>query len=79
MRKVSPCPNCDGNNIYLYEKGIPGGGHAANYLPGLGRFLHHAKLYPAVCSDCGLTRFFTDDEARSKLSTSSRWKRAYTS
>jgi predicted nucleic-acid-binding Zn-ribbon protein len=37
--------------------------------------LRHAKFYPAICSDCGLTRFFTDETARSKLSTASRWKR----
>ncbi len=75
MHKISPCPNCGGSNIYLNESGTSGGGYAANYLPGLGSLLRTAKFYPAICRDCGLTRFFTDEAARSKLSTASRWKR----
>jgi len=75
MQDISPCPNCSGENIYLVTTGVSGGGYAANYLPGLGGFLRHARLYPAVCRDCGLTRFFTDGDARSKLERSTKWRR----
>ena len=73
MKKIAPCPNCGRDNIYLNKAGIPGGGYAANYLQGLGGFLRHAKLYPAICKDCGLVRFFTDEDARSKLKNSRNW------
>ena len=78
MQKVAPCPGCGGNSIYLNKKGISGGGYAANYLPGLGGFMRCAKLYPAICKDCGLTRFFTDEETRSKLQQSAEWEKKQT-
>lgn len=75
MKRVSPCPNCEGKNVYLNKKGISGSGHAANYLPGLGGFMQFAKLYPAICKDCGLVRFFVDESTQSKLVDSSKWER----
>ena len=51
-----------------------GGGHAPNYLPGLGTFLRAAKFTLVVCRDCGLTRFFASPEARAKLKESGKWK-----
>ena len=75
MESIAPCPNCGGANIYLNEDGIAGGGYAANYLPGLGRFMRCARLYPAICEDCGLVRFFTDENARSKLRQSRKWEK----
>ncbi len=75
MNDIKQCPNCAGSNIYQSAKGISGGGYAANYLPGLGEFLSCAKLYPTICSDCGLVRFFTDEEAQTKLDVSSKWKK----
>ncbi len=75
MFDISPCPNCGSGSIYVNKSGISGGGYAANYLPGLGQFMSYAKLYPAICEDCGLTRFFTDEVVRSRLSASSKWER----
>jgi hypothetical protein len=80
MQRIAPCPNCDGNNIYLNKPGVSGGvgvfgGGAANYLPGLGGSFRFAKLYPAICKDCGLIRFFTDEDARSKLENSPGWEK----
>ena len=75
MFDISPCPNCGSGNIFVIKKGVSGGGYAANYLPGLGEFLSYAKFYPAICEDCGLTRFFTEESARAKLSDSPRWER----
>ena len=74
MFDISPCPNCGSDNIYAIKKGVSGGGYAANYLPGLGGFLAFAKFYPAICEDCGLTRLFTDELARSKLADSPKWE-----
>ena len=75
MKRMTPCPNCEGRNTYLNKKGVSGGGHAANYLPGLGGFMQFAKLYPAICRDCGLVRFFVDQSTQSKLDDSSKWER----
>lgn len=73
MHKIAACPNCGGSKIYLNRTGVSGGGYAANYLPGLGRLFKYARLYPAVCEDCGLVRFFCDKEARSKLKNAPQW------
>lgn len=73
MPKKSVCPNCGGKNVYLNMKGVQGGGQAANYLPDLGGFMSFARLFPLVCGDCGLVRFFADEKAVAKLPTSSKW------
>ena len=39
MNDVSPCPNCGGRTLYRGPETSAGGGHAPNYLPGLGTFL----------------------------------------
>ncbi len=74
MTGVSPCPSCGGNTLYRGPETSSGGGHAPNYLPGLGSFLRAAKFTLVVCRDCGLTRFFVAPEARVKLKESSKWK-----
>ena len=68
------CPECDGRNLYTTSV-VSAGGHGPVLLPGLGGFLRFAKFDVVVCSDCGLTRFFAEPSARTKLSTSSRWTR----
>jgi hypothetical protein len=52
-----------------------GGGHAPNYLPGLGSFFSSAKFTLIVCKDCGLTRYFASPEARGKLAESGKWRK----
>lgn len=52
-----------------------GGGHAPNYLPGLGTFLSAEKFEVVICRSCGLTRFFARSEALAKIPESSKWKR----
>lgn len=76
MEKTHTCIECGGSNLFKHTKGITGAnGYAANYLPGLGGFLYGASLYPVVCQDCGLVRFFTNEDARSKLEESKLWER----
>jgi len=74
MKGVSLCPNCGGGSQYRGPETGSGGGHAPNYLPGLGSFWRSARFSLVVCRDCGLTRFFATAEARQKLTESSRWK-----
>jgi hypothetical protein len=71
---VSPCPNCGGTTQFQGPDTSAGGGHAPNYLPGLGGFLRAARFTLVVCRDCGLTRFFASAEARAKLRDSGKWK-----
>ena len=73
--KVSPCPNCGTNNLYRSKLVSAGGGHAPNYLPGLGGFFSSGRFQLVLCRDCGLTRFFAGPEAREKLGESGKWER----
>jgi predicted nucleic-acid-binding Zn-ribbon protein len=72
---LSPnCPECSGTNLYATEVSS-GGGHAPNFLPGLGGFLSRSRFDVVVCSDCGLTRLFAQESALSKLRTARAWHR----
>jgi len=73
--RVSPCPNCGGSNQYRSRAVSAGGGHAPNYLPGLGSFFRAERFHLVVCKDCGLTRFFARREATDKLATTDKWER----
>lgn len=75
MQPINTCPNCGQKNIYQCTFGISGGGYAANYLPGLGGLFSSAELYPVICQDCGLVRFFIDEDARSKLEYAEEWQK----
>ena len=75
MERVAPCPNCQGNDLFRSPEIGAGGGHAPNYLPGLGGFFVSEKFVLVVCRDCGLTRFFARPGARAKLSQAKKWKR----
>jgi predicted nucleic-acid-binding Zn-ribbon protein len=74
MDSVKPCPECGSKTLYQGPQTSSGGGHAPNYLPGLGGFFSSAKFVLVVCRDCGLTRFYAQPEARAKLSDSKKWK-----
>ncbi len=74
MDNVTPCPECGSKTLYRGPATSSGGGHAPNYLPGLGPFLSSAKFVLVVCRDCGLTRFFAQPEARAKLKDAKKWK-----
>ena len=74
MDNAAPCPECGSKTLYRGPATSSGGGHAPNYLPGLGHFLSSAKFVLVVCRDCGLTRFFAQPEARAKLKDAKRWK-----
>ena len=74
--RISACPGCGGANLYRSIKPVgSGGGHAPNYLPGLGSFLRTARFDVVVCRDCGLTRLYAAAEALEKLGDSPRWER----
>ena len=78
MKKISPCPNCHGRNVYRSDEVSAGGGHAPNYLPGLGGFWAAEKFHMVLCHDCGLTRFFARPSALEKLVDSAKWTRVTT-
>lgn len=74
MEQLTPCPNCRGNTLFESQPVGSGGGHAPEYLRGLGRWYRSARFVVVVCRDCGLTRFFAEPEARRRLSESKHWK-----
>jgi len=75
MNSRSPCPNCGSRELYRSKEVSAGGGHAPDYLPGLGSFWLAEKFYLVACKDCGLTRFFARPEAMAKLPESKKWTR----
>ena len=75
MDSIAPCPNCRGTNLFRSTEVSAGGGHAPNYLPGLGGFFVPGKFILVLCRDCGLTRFFARPEATAKLEESPKWTR----
>lgn len=76
--RIQPCPNCDSTELYRSKEVKSGGGHAPNYLPGLGHWYAAANFTVVVCRSCGLTRFFAAQEALDKLSDAREgvWSRA---
>ncbi len=58
MDTLSPCPNCGGHTLYQGPEASSGGGHAPDFLAGLGSFWRSARVSVVVCRDCGLLRFF---------------------
>jgi predicted nucleic-acid-binding Zn-ribbon protein len=76
MMRIAPCPNCGSENLYRSKPVSAGGGHAPNYLPGLGGFLTAARFRIVVCKACGLTRFFASAQATEKVTDAKAWERA---
>jgi len=75
MAASSTCPECGKSNLFRSAQVSSGGGHAPNYLPGLGTFWGSAKFQLVVCRDCGLTRYYAAKEALAKLPESTKWTR----
>ena len=75
MAEPSTCPECGKGNLFRSVPVSAGGGHAPNYLPGLGGFWGTAKFQLVVCRDCGLTRHYAAREALAKLTESTKWTR----
>lgn len=76
MESYSPCPNCNGGNLFVAKKSVSaGGGYAPNYLPDLGGFFSAEKFRVVLCADCGLTRLFAQKTACERLRESEKWKR----
>jgi predicted nucleic-acid-binding Zn-ribbon protein len=75
MKDAKRCPNCEGSTLYASQEVSAGGGHAPNYLPGLGGFFSAAEFRLVTCKDCGLTRFFAEPSALAKLAESKKWIR----
>jgi predicted nucleic-acid-binding Zn-ribbon protein len=74
MTNAKPCPECGQKNLYLATTNA-GGGHGPILLPGVNGIFTFAKFQVVVCADCGLTRFFADDQARAKVPTCNKWSR----
>ena len=75
MKTISrKCPECAGETLFTTTTSS-GGQHGPALLPGLGGFLRYAKFNVVVCRNCGLTRFYTVDDALEKLPEASQWQR----
>ena len=72
---MKPCPECQSNNVYRYEKYVEAEGpYGPNLLPKLAPGLFSTtKLLPVVCVECGYMRFFAAKEARHNIESSKHW------
>lgn len=72
---VSPCPHCKSDQVFESERLIDTTTLGGELLPKLapGAF-SSAKMRAVVCGDCGLLRYFVDDDAREKLTSSDHWR-----
>ena len=73
---MSPCPHCKSDDVFeskhLSDTSTIGGELLPKLAPG--RF-SSAKMRAVICGDCGLLRYFVDDDALKKLHSSPHWKR----
>ena len=66
------CPECGSANLRRTST-ASAGAYGPTLLPGLGGFFQTPQFQVVLCGDCGLTRFFADSNALTKLTGSSRW------
>ena len=73
---MKPCPICQSDQIYQYEKYFEYTGAGEELLPKAGgRIIGVAKICPFVCVDCGHIRLMASSEAREKIANSKHWKK----
>jgi transcriptional regulator with XRE-family HTH domain len=73
---MSPCPHCGSDEVFESERLIDTTTIGGELLPKLasGAF-SSAKMRAVVCRHCGLLRYFVDEGARDKLTSSKHWRR----
>ena len=71
---MSPCPHCRSDRVFASAKTIDTSTIGGELVPKLaaGPF-SSAKMRAVVCGDCGLLRYFVDQEALQKLEHSKHW------
>lgn len=72
--RMSPCPECRSDQVFQYKDPVQTTTISGELLPKLAtRSLASAKMRPVVCGNCGFLRFFVEEEALRKLSSSQHW------
>jgi predicted nucleic-acid-binding Zn-ribbon protein len=74
MKTDVSCPECGAKSLYRTTTNA-NGGHGPSLLPGLGGFFRFAQFEVVACAACGLTRFYAEQPARTKLPTARQWVR----
>jgi predicted nucleic-acid-binding Zn-ribbon protein len=65
----STCPDCGSQALYRKSGISSTGGQGPELLPGLEKgafFQRIPKMDAVMCADCGLVRFYADEDARAK-------------
>ena len=71
---IDHCTLCESRALYHRTTGA-NGGYGPRLLNGLGSLFRPAKMEVYMCSDCGHTLFFADEEARQAVKERFAWKR----
>jgi len=72
--KMSPCPHCRSDQVFQSDSLVDTTTIGGELLPKLAtKVFSSAKMRAVVCGDCGLLRYFVDDEALNKLRSSKHW------
>ena len=73
---MSPCPECRSDEVYQYNDLVDSTTIGGELLPRLStRRLSSARMRPVVCANCGFLRYFVEDAARQKMTSSGHWRR----
>jgi len=72
---MTPCPNCQSDEVYAYKENVEFSGLSMSFLPALGTMFAAAYVTPVVCADCGLARYFADETARERMKENPGWKK----
>ncbi|HEX7863012.1 MAG TPA: hypothetical protein VF773_21960 [Verrucomicrobiae bacterium] len=75
MNARAKCPECGGAELFSTEVSSYGG-YGPVLLPGLHSWMSYPNFEVVVCAGCGLTRFYAEEKARTKLSSTKQWKRS---
>ena len=74
MNARAKCPECGEAQLFSTEVSSCGG-YGPVLLPGLNSWFRYPNFEVVVCAHCGLTRFYADEKARTKLEAAKQWKR----
>ena len=73
--RIDHCTVCDSKAVY-HRTIWANGGYGPRLLQGLGGWFRPAKMEVYLCSDCGHTALFADEESRKAVKERFAWKRA---
>ena len=71
---MKPCPECNSEEVYRFNKSIPSyGAGGPTLLPGGGILDAGGTILPVVCTECGYLRYYASKESLSRIREKKSW------